>query len=252
MRLFILIFVFLCGPIGWTKTISVHGHRGARAFRPENTISAFKYALEVGVDVLEMDLGVTKDGVLILQHDPYIDNTICLDGKKKIKSQIPVASLSLEEIKKMDCGSLINPKFKTQVLQPGEKIPTLKEVFEFVKASDIDTAKKVEFNIETKIVPTEPELTPSPKKFAELLVNEIRRAGMVERSIVQSFDHRTLYWVKKLEPKIRTSQLTGGSMVDLVAAAKGIRRNLSRLIDGLVKIWCRGCTRKYSSGTMDG
>ena len=54
--------------------VLVQGHRGARAVRPENTLAAFQYALEIGVDVLELDLGVTRDGVLLVSHDPYISD----------------------------------------------------------------------------------------------------------------------------------------------------------------------------------
>tara|TARA_B100000749_G_scaffold280707_1_gene278191 strand:+ start:124405 stop:125277 length:873 start_codon:yes stop_codon:yes gene_type:complete len=223
MKKYIVLVLMLFAEVAFAKKISVHGHRGARSVRPENTISAFKYALEVGVDVLEFDLSVTKDNVLILSHDPWIDKDICLGPKgKKLKEKIPVNTLTLAEVKQFDCGSLINPRFKKQVPQKGERIPTLAEVFDFVKNSEIPGAKTVEFNIETKIVPSLPDLTPSPKQFAEMLVKELKAAGMDSRTIVQSFDHRTLYWVKKIDSKIRISQLTSDSMVDMVGAAKGI------------------------------
>jgi glycerophosphoryl diester phosphodiesterase len=53
--------------------ILVHGHRGARAARPENTLPAFEYAIEAGADVLELDLAVTKDNVLVVSHDPVLN-----------------------------------------------------------------------------------------------------------------------------------------------------------------------------------
>ncbi len=203
--------------------ISVHGHRGARAVRPENTLSAFSYALDVGVDFIELDLAVTKDNKLVVSHDPFVDPVICLDDqKKRFKAPVAIRGLTLKQIKTYDCGSLINPRFKNQVKQPGQKIPTLSEVFDLVKNSKLNTAKTVQFNIETKIKPSIPHLSPSPKDFAKLLVHEIKRHGMSKRVIVQSFDYRTLKWVKKLEPKIKISQLTHESMVDLVAAAKAI------------------------------
>ena len=57
--------------------ILVHGHRGARALRPENTIPAFEYAIEQGADVLEMDVAVTRDNVLVISHDPEVNPVIC-------------------------------------------------------------------------------------------------------------------------------------------------------------------------------
>ena len=60
-----------------TEPVLVQGHRGARAHRPENTLPAFEYALEIGVDVLELDLAVTRDGVLVVSHDPYVEHARC-------------------------------------------------------------------------------------------------------------------------------------------------------------------------------
>ena len=57
--------------------ILVHGHRGARAMRPENTLPAFEYAIGIGVDVLELDMAVTKDNVVVVSHDPYLEPPVC-------------------------------------------------------------------------------------------------------------------------------------------------------------------------------
>src|SRR4051812_20883008 len=72
--------IFLVLPISASQAdhVEVHGHRGARARRPENTLPAFKYAIEVGVDVLEMDMAVTKDRHIVISHDQYINPVICL------------------------------------------------------------------------------------------------------------------------------------------------------------------------------
>ena len=209
------------------KRIDVHGHRGTRGTRPENTLAAFGEALRVGVDVLETDMNVTKDGVIVISHDRSVSPDLCLgpDGKK-LESPAPIISLTLEEVKKYDCGTLINPKFPEQVASPGERIPTLAEVFELVKNSTEPAAAKVRFNIETKIVPGEPEMSPAPEAFAKLVVDTVARYGMAERTIVQSFDWRTLKAVKKLEPKIKISQLTEANLPDLVAVAKASRADI--------------------------
>ncbi len=200
---------------GQPGRIEVHGHRGSRGTAPENTIAAFKQALEAGVDYLEFDLNMTADGHLVVSHDRFINREICLgpDGKK-IEKEIPIISLKLEELKKYDCGTLKNPKFERQIPVPGERIPSLKEVFEMVAKSDIPAAKTVRFNIETKIVPAETQLSPSPAAFAQAAVNIIKEYGLTGRVVIQSFDWRTLAEVRKLEPKIKLSQLTEGNYID--------------------------------------
>src|SRR5687768_5991782 len=112
----------LCGLIliGMTlgnaaSAIKVHGHRGARALRPENTIPAFEYAIAAGVDVLELDLGVTRDNVVVVSHDPYLAPPICSGPRGKAA----ILESTLAEVKQWDCGSQRNPAFATQVTAPG-------------------------------------------------------------------------------------------------------------------------------------
>src|SRR5260370_42294498 len=90
--------------------ILVHGLRGARAMRPENTIPAFEYAIAAGVDVLELDMAVTKDDVVVVSHDPLLNPEIC----KGPRASIPIPTLTLMELRQWDCGALRNPKFPKQ------------------------------------------------------------------------------------------------------------------------------------------
>jgi len=194
--------------------IEVHGHRGARGVRPENTLAAFRYALEAGVNVLELDIQATKDDVLVVSHDPVINWQKCLSLEgMRARREIAIRSLSLDEVRRYDCGSLIDPLFKEQKRTDGEKIPTLKEVFSLL-ASYKSKNRKVFLNIELKSLPARPDLSPSPEKFASLLIELLRQHNMVKRTIVQSFDHRTLHAVRKLEPKISLAVLTGKSTQD--------------------------------------
>ncbi len=209
------------------RTIAVHGHRGSRGTAPENTIPGFKAALLAGADVLEMDLGVTKDNVIVISHEPYLVPERCLGPEgETLQKPVPIRSLTLAELKKYDCGSLADPKFPRQLPVPGERIPTLDEVFAIVKASGYPAAGKVEFNLETKIFPGEPELSPSPADFARLAAGVVTRNGMEKRTIVQSFDVRTLKEIKKIAPAIRTSQLTGEELVDIVPALKSAKADI--------------------------
>jgi glycerophosphoryl diester phosphodiesterase len=177
--------------------ILVHGHRGARGRRPENTVPAFRYAIEQGVDVLELDVAVTKDNVAVVSHDPLINATICSGPK----TGIPIHTLTLAELKEYDCGAKRNPLFATQVPVPGTRVPTLDEVF------DLGRGNGVRFNVETKIFADHPELTPDPEAFTRLILDLIRKHGIEQRVILQSFDPRTLRVMKKLNPAIPRSAL---------------------------------------------
>lgn len=202
--------------------VEVQGHRGARAVRPENTLAAFEYALGVGVDVLELDVAVTKDRHVVVAHDPHLMPERCLGPeKKRLGAPLAIASLTLEQVKTYDCGSLKNPRFPRQELAPAE-IPTLDEVLALAKRSKHPAAKTVHFNIETKIFPAHPDLSPPPETFAELVVKMVRRHKLVERTIVQSFDHRTLVATKKLEPKIRIAMLQPDGLPPLVPIARAL------------------------------
>src|SRR6266571_4402682 len=105
--------------------ILVHGHRGTRARRPENTLPAFEYAIDQGVDVLELDVAVTKDDVAVISHDPLINVTICSGPNPGVA----IRSLTLAELHRYDCGAKRNPNFPDQVPIPGTRVPTLDEIF---------------------------------------------------------------------------------------------------------------------------
>jgi glycerophosphoryl diester phosphodiesterase len=261
--------------------IEVQGHRGARGKLPENTLVGFRYALEQGADVLELDLQATKDGHLVVWHDPIIDGHLCVKGSAASpgvpapsrpaqsavatpapratnaaraagtgdatsapaatatedatpapraaraagpeestpaakgapvaheKVEIPIRSLTLEELRAYDCGSKKNPRFPDQKTVPGQRIPTLDEVIRMVKKSNLPAARRVRFNIEVKSVPALPELYPSPKQYATLLVVTLRKHDLIGRANIQSFDYRTLEAVRALEPRIPIALLTG-------------------------------------------
>ncbi|MBI3550901.1 MAG: glycerophosphodiester phosphodiesterase [Elusimicrobia bacterium] len=203
--------------------VKVHGHRGTRGMRPENTLAAFREALRVGVDALELDMGVTKDDAVVVSHDQRVNPDHCLDAAgKPLTDSPPIRVLTLKQFKSYDCGSLRNPRFPDQVLSPGERMPTLDEVFELVARSTYPAAKTVEFNIETKIVPSAPELSPEPERFALLVAAAVERRGLASRVILQSFDYRTLAALRKRLPQVRLSLLTSDNLFDLSAAARSL------------------------------
>ncbi|MCM2266957.1 MAG: glycerophosphodiester phosphodiesterase [Elusimicrobiales bacterium] len=224
MKKIILALLVAAVPSGWAAELKlplVHGHRGSRGTVPENTLPAFEAALLAGADVLEMDLGVTKDGVVVVSHEPKVTPERCVGPEgEKLERAVPIRSLTLAELKTYDCGSLPNAKFPRQISVPGERMPTLDEVFELVKKSGYEAAARVEFNIETKLFPYEPSLTPAPAEFARLVTETVKKHKMEKRVIVQSFDVRSLKAVKLAAPEIRTAQLTYEELLDIVPALK--------------------------------
>jgi glycerophosphoryl diester phosphodiesterase len=193
--------------------ILVHAHRGGRAMRPENTLPAFEYAIGLGVDVLELDMGVTKDNVVVVSHDPYLSAPVC-SAPAGSPAKVAIHTLTLAEIKQWDCGKVQNPGFAKQTPIPGTRMPTLDEVFTLAAKSN------VEFNIETKITADHPDLAPPPDEFVKLVLDVIRKHKMEKRVMLQSFDFRTLHAMKKIAPEIRRVALWEGKERDFVEIAK--------------------------------
>lgn len=190
------------------KKVIVHGHRGARSSLPENTLAGFQFALEQGVDVLELDLAVTKDRVVVVSHDPYVNPVLCLDpqGRKIAPDQKAlIKDLTYNELKKYDCGSLRNPRFSNQELRPKSFIPTLDDVFNLVKNQT--KYSHIAFNIETKVFPDQPQATIPYDEFAISVINVVRKHKMIPRTILQSFDQRTLDLAKVKEPDLQLNWL---------------------------------------------
>jgi glycerophosphoryl diester phosphodiesterase len=147
--------------------------------------------------VLELDVAVTKDNVVVVSHDPVIDAVICSGPK----TGIAIRTLTLAELREYDCGAKQNPSFAMQVPVAGTRIPALDEVF------DLGRGNTVEFNVETKIFADNPEWTPGPEAFTQLILDLIRKHGIERRVILQSFDPRTLRVMKKLDANVRRAAL---------------------------------------------
>jgi glycerophosphoryl diester phosphodiesterase len=205
--------------VGWwlaavapCHAFDLQGHRGARGLMPENTLAGFAAALSIGVTTLELDLGMTKDGVVVVSHDSFLnpDHTRGPDGQFLNVKGPAIRSLTLTELKRYDVGRL-KPGTRYGAGLPeqrpidGAKIPTLAEVFDLVRRSKAD---HIRFNIETKITPKSGAEVADPEAFAAAVVRDVRDAGMVARVSVQSFDWRTLAAVKRIAPEIALSCIT--------------------------------------------
>lgn len=205
-----LVGLFPMSAVSATKKILVHGHRGARAVRPENTIPAFEYAIKAGVDALEMDMAVTKDNVIVISHDPILEPPVCSGPQPRAV----IHELTLAQVHQWDCGAVRNPNFPKQHPVPGTRMPTLDEVL------SLSNQGRFEYNIETKSFPDKPQYTPSPDEFVRLFLEQVRKHRLESRVMLQSFDFRTLVAAKRMAPEIRRSALIEGSAPDFVAVAK--------------------------------
>lgn len=207
----VLLLVAAMSSFAQTNTsIQVHGHRGTRGMRPENTLPAFEYAIAAGVDALELDMAVTKDDVIVVSHDPLLHPPVCSGSKP----EVAIHQLTLAEVREWDCGKVQNPAFPRQQAIPGTKMPTLDEVFALAPKG------KFLFNIETKIFADKPELTPSPEEFVRLVLEKVRKYHLESRVILQSFDFRTLIVMKRMAPEIKLAALYEGMPKNFTAIGK--------------------------------
>ena len=216
VRATLLLTAALAAP---AMAFDLQGHRGARGLAPENTLAAFAKALSIGVTTIETDLAVTRDGVVVISHDPDLNPALVREGGAWLKDRgPPIRSLTLTELERYDVGrvdpeSSYGRQWPQQVASDGERIPTLAALFELAGRA----AKPVRFNLETKITPASGERTPDAEAFARAAVDAVRRAGMTSRTTIQSFDWRTLLAVKRLAPELATACLTAeGGRFDTV------------------------------------
>ena len=194
------------------RPLDVQGHRGARGLLPENTLPGFARALELGVSTLELDLGLSRDGALVVSHNPRVSPELCThaDGREIEGLGPRIQDLSLAELRRFDCGSK-NPspgRFPEPPRRnlPGTWMPTLGEVFELVRDQGDED---VRFNIEVKVAPGSAD-HPELEAIVQAVVQEIRAHQLLQRSTLQSFDWQALRLGKQLEPRLRTAALLAG------------------------------------------
>jgi glycerophosphoryl diester phosphodiesterase len=205
----------------------LQGHRGARGLAPENTLPAFARALAIGVDTLELDVGVTADGTVVVSHDRRLNGDIARgpDGRWQVGRAPAIHDLTYHELMRYDVGRIrpgsdYSKRFPDQRRLERVRIPSLEAVFDLVRHARNET---VRFNIETKISPLEPGDTLPPEAFARALIKAIRDQGMATRCTIQSFDWRTLAVVQKEAPEIATSYLTSQQQSDDTLQAGQLR-----------------------------
>jgi len=204
-----LLALVLCAP---AIAFDLQSHRGTRGLMPENTLPAFERGMAIGVTTLELDIGITSDGVAVIHHDRALNPNTTRDAKGEwLASTGPlIRSLTFEQLQTYDVGRLkpgtaYAQEFSLQQAVDGTRIPTLAALFKRVKELG---ANGMQFDIETKMDPRSPNDTLAPDAFVKTLLAVIREYGMESRVQVQRFDWRTLVLVQQQEPRIRTVYLT--------------------------------------------
>ncbi|GGZ45998.1 glycerophosphodiester phosphodiesterase family protein [Mesonia mobilis] len=195
------------------KKVEIHGHRGDRGHFPENSIPAFLSALQKGVDVLEMDVVISKDKQVVVSHEPFMASLYMLqpNGKSILKNEeknFNLYQMDYEVIKQFDGGSKINPKFLQQ-----QKIKTYKPLLSEVISAVENFIEKhqlssVKYNIELK---SEVEdygiFQPEPEEFVHLVAQVLKDHQIENRVILQSFDIQILEEIHQQHPSFTLAYL---------------------------------------------
>ena len=190
------------------QNIAVQGHRGCRGLMPENTLEAFEKAIELGVEVIELDVAVSKDNIVVVSHEPFMSRTICLDATGTSIPEVDdkkynLYQMTFDSIKEFDCGTKFHPRFKEQQKMKTYK-PSLDEVVKSAKKQN----PKIRFNIEIKSRPEYDKIyTPVPKDFVSLVLDVINENRIFGATNLQSFDLRVLEEVKRQSPKMKVALL---------------------------------------------
>ena len=158
-------------------SLMVIAHRGFSGAAPENTLAAFRKAIDVGSDMIELDIQLSKDGKIVVIHDETLERATNGQGR--------VVDRTLQELKKVDAGSRFRADFS------GERIPTLQEVLDLAK-------DRVLVNIEIKN-PTHGQYPIT--ELADKALEEVKKAGMIDRVIFSSFNPVSLEYIEKNEPR---------------------------------------------------
>ena len=197
----------------------LQAHRGGLGLTVESTLPAFAKALELGVSTLELDVQVTEDRVAVVTHDRRVSAQKCLDTAPATPGdpEFPyvgkyVNTLTLSQVRTLDCGSQRLASHPGQELHPGERMPTLAQVLDLVNAY---RARQVDLNIETKVEAGAPAETAPREQFVQEVVADVRAAGLVDQVTIQSFDWGALMRMAQVEPRFPLVALTNRDFLQI-------------------------------------
>lgn len=193
-------------------TVLNFAHRGASSLAPENTFPAIRKAWETGAHGIEVDVGVTRDGELVLLHDPLLGRTTNVEQIYPDRKDQPLATFSLEELQQLDAGSWfvdtdpfsqiragMVPLEEIRIIQ-NTPIPRLKDVLRYIKD------KKWRVNLDLKSIAAPMDHFP----LAEAVIRLIGKEGIsLDKIIISSFDHTNLRIVSAINSDIEINALIG-------------------------------------------
>ena len=214
-KVLLLVANFLCLTMAQAQERSIdwQGHRGCRGLYPENTIQAMLKAIDLGVSTLELDVVITKDKQVILSHEPFMSAEISTNPEGKYitaaqEKTYNIYQLDYAAVQTWDVGLKPHPRFPQQEKTPSKK-PLLFDVIDAVEAyTRMHNIPPVQYNIETKSDPEgDDTYHPKPAEFVSLLLDVIQGKGIATRTIIQSFDVRTIQLVHAQYPEIKTAFL---------------------------------------------
>ena len=211
-NILIIFFSFLTMNIQAQFNYDLQGHRGSRGIMPENTIPAMIKALDLGATTLELDLAITKDGEVILSHEPWMNPVICLDPEGNVLEindrSHNIYQLTYAEVLQYDCGSKFHPGFPQQVKFHVSK-PRLEDMIDVIEKYAADFGlPSPNYNIEIKSMPEGDDLYhPAPPAFSDKVVSLLLEKLSPERFNIQSFDFRVLQYIHRAHPSITLAML---------------------------------------------
>ena len=190
----------------------LQAHRGGIGLTVENTLASFDKAIRLGVSTLELDVQITQDGQAVVTHDRQVNGNKCQDTGPVTPGdpEYPyvgkyINTLTLAQVRTLDCGSKTLPDFPQQQASPGERMPLLSEVFDLVKAYG---AHAVKLNVETKVEAGAPSETAPREQFVQVVDQEIRAADIAPQVTIQSFDWGSLMRMAQVDPRLPLVALT--------------------------------------------
>ncbi|MFC0626347.1 glycerophosphodiester phosphodiesterase family protein [Kribbella deserti] len=194
------------------RELDLQAHRGGLGLTVESTIASFSRGLQEGVSTLELDIQITEDGQAVVTHDRRVGAHKCRDTGPYVPGdpEYPYAgkyvnTLTLNQVRQLDCGTLTQPNYPGQTPDPGARMPLLSEVFDLVKAY---RAYGVKLNIETKVEAGAPSETAPREQFVQVVTREIRKAHMSRQVTIQSFDWGALMRIRQVAPELPIIALT--------------------------------------------
>lgn len=186
-------------------SFTVQGHRGARNIFPENTLPSFQYAMDVGVDYVELDIHVTKDNQLVIYHDPEVSPRVCqwMDGRKLTK-KIAIYQMTYEQTQSFDCGRHQKNGYPINLV-PGATIPSFDELIDLVEAHPNGTKTLYKVDIKSK---ENARFYPDQSKIAQLVLETVYRRGIQDKVVYSSFDEELLRQLRLQDATSRVALLT--------------------------------------------